>query len=109
MNEMRLLSSSCVYIYQLGKHVVKKSRIRKTLNLSTDADSSTIAGVFFSPDIYFCKIGPLGPVGLLVAMCVCLFLCFFVCFFVSLCDVPFSCNFFAWSDWCRACLVHGLV
>ena len=23
--------------------------------------------------------------------------------------VPFPCNFFAWSDWCRACLVRGLV
>ena len=41
------------------------------------------------------------------------FLFFFVslllCFFVSLRDVPFLCNFFAWSDWCRACLVRGLV
>ena len=42
------------------------------------------------------KLGPLGRVGLVVAMCVCL-------------SVPFSCNFFAWSDWCRACLVRGLV
>ena len=31
--------------------------------------------------------------------------CVFVCFRL----VPFSCNFFAWSDWCRACLVRGLV
>ena len=28
--------------------------------------------------------------------------------FVSL-FVPFPCHFFAWSDWCRACLVRGLV
>ena len=28
---------------------------------------------------YFHQLGPLGRVGLVVAMCVCLYLCFFVC------------------------------
>ena len=34
------------------------------------------------------------------------------CVYVSLCVslfVPFSCDFFGWTDWCRACLVRGLM
>ena len=42
----------------------------------------------------FHQLGPLGQVGLVVAMCVCLFVSLFLCFYVSLFDVPFSCNFF---------------
>ena len=33
--------------------------------------------------------------------------CLFPC--CHLCVCPFKCNFFAWSDWCGACLVCGLV
>ena len=39
----------------------------------------------------FHQLGPLGRVGLVVAMSVCCIL-----------SVPFPCIFFEWSDWCRA-------
>ena len=44
----------------------------------------------------FHQLGPLGRVGLVVAKSVCLF-------------VPFPCDFFAWLEWCGACLVRGLM
>ena len=60
--------------------------------------------------ISFHQLGPLGRVGLVVAMCV----CFFVCFYVSLFDVPFSCNFlkvlswkvFSWYLWLLIIIIH---
>ena len=81
---------------------------------------------------YFHQLGPLGRVGLVVEYSVCLFICVspFHAIFFEACHwssdhmtrsrsligqpsfptiVPFPCDFFAWSDWCRACLVRGLV
>ena len=55
----------------------------------------------FKVSFYFHHLGPLGPVGLVVAKSVCVLL---VCVFV-----PFPCFFFGWSDWSGACLVHGLL
>ena len=48
---------------------------------------------------FFHQLGPLGRVGLGVAKSVCVFVCL----------SPSHGIFFAWSDWCGACLVRGLV
>ena len=39
--------------------------------------SSIVSNVFMFSNFH--QLGPLGRVGLVVAMCVCFFLCFFVC------------------------------
>ena len=63
----------------------------------------------------FHQLGPLGRVGLVVAMCVCFFPCFFISLFFCFSDVPFSCIFFlrpligpqiTWPD-PGLSLVHG--
>ena len=58
----------------------------------------------------FHQLGPLGRVGLVVAMCVCFFLSLFLYFFISLFDVPFSCNFFQGitQEIQEACVIYNM-
>ena len=93
-------NSSKIYFFILNK------RIDKVVDLV--GRGSVIKGNTLCSYIHksnFHQLGPLGRVGLVVTKSVCLSVCLSVGLFI----VPFPCNFLPWSDWCRVCLVHGLV